>query len=67
MSQMDSKPRGKALWVWNTAEILASKELQQDLVRFLQGQGFTRIFLQLPEGKTSNSIPGAITFDPDRP
>ena len=66
ISQTDSKPHGKALWVWNTTEILASKELQQDLLRFLQGQGFTRIFLQLPEGKNSGGIPGELTVDPDR-
>jgi len=66
MNQSDSKPPQKALWVWNTAEILASKELQQDLLRFLRGQGFSRIFLQLPEGKTGGSIPGEITLDPDK-
>ena len=66
ISQTDSKLHGKSLWVWNTTEILASKELQQDLLRFLQGQGFTRIFLQLPEGKNSGGIPGELTVDPDR-
>ena len=66
INQSDSKPPQKALWVWNTAEILASKGLQQDLLRFLRGQGFSRIFLQLPEGKTEGGIPGEITLDPDR-
>jgi hypothetical protein len=63
---MDSKPPQKALWVWNTAEILATQELQQDLLRFLQGQGFTRIFLQLPEGKISGGAPGEITLDREK-
>jgi len=65
-TRTDSKPPRKALWVWNTAEILASKEFQNDLLRFLQGQGFTRIFLQLPEGKTQGDAPGEIRLDPDR-
>jgi hypothetical protein len=65
-TRTDSKPPQKALWVWNTAEILASKGLQQELLRFLRGQGFTRIFLQLPEGKNSGSIPGELTLDPDK-
>jgi hypothetical protein len=66
LNKADSKPYGKALWVWNTAEILASKELQQDLLGFLQAQGFTRIFLQLPEGKGGGDTPGEIAFDPDK-
>jgi hypothetical protein len=66
ISQADSKPHEKALWVWNTEEILINRELKQDLLRFLQGQGFTRIFLQLPEGKNSGSIPGELTLDPDK-
>jgi hypothetical protein len=65
-NQANASPLQKALWVWNTAEILASKELQQDLLNFLQAQGFTRIFLQLPEGKNSGGIPGEITLDPDK-
>jgi hypothetical protein len=66
MNPTDSRPLRKALWVWNTAEILASKELQQDLLRFLRAQGFTRVFLQLPEGKTGGDIPGELTLDPDK-
>jgi len=65
-SQTDSKLRQKALWVWNTSEILASKGLQQDFLRFLQGHGFTRIFLQLPEGKIGGSTPGEITLDSEK-
>jgi len=66
MNSTDSRPLRKALWVWNTAEILASKELQQELLRFLRAQGFTRIFLQLPEGKPGRNIPGELTLDPDK-
>ena len=62
----NSKPLQQALWVWNTTEILASKELQQDLLRFLKRQGFTRIFLQLPEGRKGGGAPGEITLDSEK-
>ena len=66
MNQTDLRPHRKALWVWNTAEILGSNELQQDLLVFLQSQGFTRIFLQLPEGKTRAGTPGELILDPGK-
>jgi hypothetical protein len=66
MIQRNAKPRHQALWVWNTAEILASKEVQQDLLRFLPRHGFTRIFLQLPEGKSRGGVPGEITLDAEK-
>ena len=66
INQTDSKLRQQALWVWNTSEIQASKELQQDLLRFLQGHGFTRVFLQLPEGTIGGGAPGEITLDPEK-
>lgn len=65
-NQTNLKPRQTALWVWNTSEILASQERQQDLLRFLRVQGITRIFLQLPEEKSLSSAPGEITVDPEK-
>jgi len=65
MTQTASRLHLKALWLWNTTEILASKELQEDLLRVLQAQGFTRIFLQLPGGKISAGAPGEILLDPE--
>lgn len=65
-NQTNLKPRQTALWVWNTSEILASKERQEDLLRFLAAQGITRIFLQLPEGMSRRSAPGEITVDSEK-
>jgi len=66
IKQPDARELQKALWVWNTAEILTSTDRQRELLRFLQDQGFTRIFLQLPDGKTQGDAPGEIRLDPDR-
>ena len=62
----DSKPLKKALWVWNTSEIVVSDTQFQELLRFLQAEDFTRVFLQLPEGKAPGRVPGELTLDPDK-
>src|SRR5262245_3252738 len=63
---VNSKPSQKALWIWNTSEVLASSRLQDELLRFLQNQHFTRIFLQLPEGKAPGRAAGELMLDPDK-
>jgi len=62
----NSKPSQKALWVWNTSDLLAHSGLQDELLRFLQAQRFTRVFLQLPEGRVRGTVVGELTLDPDR-
>jgi hypothetical protein len=38
----------KATWVWNTTPLLADPAARAGLTEFLTGQGFDRVFLQLP-------------------
>ena len=64
VNQSEPKRLQKALWVWNTSEILANRTLQQELLRFLRGYAFTRVFLQLPEG--GRGMPGEITLNPEK-
>lgn len=40
--------QGKALWVWNTAEILSNAGQQQELLEFASTQRVSHLFLQLP-------------------
>jgi hypothetical protein len=54
----------QALWVWNTAEILASKEQQQELVDFAKRHGFTDLFLQLQSAGQGPTPQGEIAPDP---
>src|SRR5262249_53671267 len=62
----NSKPSQKALWVWNTADLLARNGLQDELIRFLQAQHVTRVFLQVPEGRIPGRLAGELTLDPDK-
>lgn len=38
----------KATWIWNTAELLDDGAKRSDLLDFLEAEGFTRVFLQIP-------------------
>ena len=56
----------QALWVWNTAELLASKEQQQELVDFAKREGFTDLFLQLQGAGQGRRPQGEIAPDAAR-
>lgn len=62
----DWTPATKALWVWNTVEILASSRLSGELLDFVQAEQFNRVFLQLPEGNVPGRLPGELTLDPSK-
>jgi hypothetical protein len=51
----------KATWVWNTTPLLADPRAQTTLLELLEGQGFDRVFLQLPglPGETGHLGGGA--------
>jgi hypothetical protein len=53
----------KATWVWNTAELLEAPDLMISLFDFLQGEGFDRVFLQLPGIPDRPSRPGELAID----
>jgi hypothetical protein len=53
----------KATWVWNTAELLEAPDRMISLFDFLQGEGFDRVFLQLPGVPDRPSLPGELAID----
>ncbi len=55
----------KATWVWNTAELLDAPERRTSLLDFLEGDGFDRVFLQLPGVPDQPSVPGELAIDAD--
>ncbi len=61
-----AQQRQKAVWVWNTSEILNSQEKQLDLMRFLEAQGFTHLFLQLPNEKERIGLAGEVTLEAEK-
>jgi hypothetical protein len=62
-----AQPDGaKALWVWNTAEIMGSAGPRQELAEFCRREGFTDLFLQLPNGRDRMGQDGEITLDATR-
>jgi hypothetical protein len=48
MKYAEGKPLQKALWVWNTSEILAGSSEREEFLSFLSHEEFTCIFLQIP-------------------
>jgi hypothetical protein len=42
------KPSERAMWVWNTRDILARPEQQAELIAFAHKMGISHLFLQLP-------------------
>lgn len=59
-------PAEKALWVWNTAEIIASDREQQALLEFARAGRFTDLFLQLPNAPAHRGPAGEVLLDADR-
>ena len=60
------RKRDKALWVWNTGEILAGAVEQQALLEFARQEAFTDLFLQLQDARQGASRPGELTLERDR-
>lgn len=55
--------RETALWVWNTAEILADRHERTRFLDFIAGQGITKVFLYLPPAEGERAYRGFIPFD----
>jgi hypothetical protein len=53
----------KATWVWNTAELFNDSARRNELLGFLDRDGFDRVFLQLPGIPTVPSEPGELRID----
>ncbi|MFQ5538186.1 MAG: hypothetical protein ACE5GJ_12140 [Gemmatimonadota bacterium] len=54
----------RALWVWNTRELIADPEARRAFLDFVIRHGFDRIFLQLPPARGSAPRKGFVPFDP---
>lgn len=53
----------RALWVWNTAEILEDRVERYDFLDFIENQAITRVFLYLPAAEGERPAAGYIPFD----
>lgn len=53
----------KALWVWNTADLLSDSVARDAFLAFVGAHGFTRIFLQLAPAKGERAEAGFVPFD----
>jgi hypothetical protein len=53
----------KALWAWNTAELLSDSVARNAFLAFVGAHGFTRIFLQLAPAKGEQARAGFVPFD----
>jgi hypothetical protein len=60
-----ARPGLKAMWVWNTAQILSDGEERWKLLDFVEAQGLERIFLYLPAAEGERPERGYIPFDGD--
>lgn len=54
----------RALWVWNTRELLAEPEARERFLRFVSSRGFDRVFLQLVPAQGQRRKAGLVPFDP---
>ena len=62
----DRAPEMRALWVWNTAEILADAAEQASFLEFVSEQSIQRIFLYVPVVEGQRPEAGYLPFDGDR-
>ncbi|HYK89095.1 MAG TPA: hypothetical protein VE398_10015 [Acidobacteriota bacterium] len=53
----------RALWVWNTRDILASPDQQRDLVAFCREMRITHLYLQLPNEARNLGASGEIRLE----
>jgi hypothetical protein len=54
---------GKAMWVWTTAQILPDVTAQERLIDFSVRNGFTDLFLQLPNAPANLGPSGEVRLD----
>ncbi len=54
-------PALKAIWLWNTADLLKDAQQQVQTLAFLKQQAIERVFLQLPAQAVG--LPGEVVFD----
>ena len=60
-------PRGeRALWIWNTADIIGSPTEQRALAEFARRGRVTQLFLQLPDASSQRGPAGEILLDAAR-
>jgi hypothetical protein len=57
------RERQTALWVWNTAEILADENERSTFLDFIEAEGITRVFLYLAAAEGERPSAGYIPFD----
>jgi hypothetical protein len=66
----DEKPAPReahrALWVWNTAELLADSAAERRFLDFVQGGAFDRVFMQLVPAEGAEAVAGWVPFDGER-
>ncbi|MGD8278388.1 MAG: hypothetical protein PVH00_10200, partial [Gemmatimonadota bacterium] len=53
----------RATWVWHTAELVADPAARDELIAFLEGEGFDVVYLQLPDSSGGSRLPGEIVPD----
>lgn len=53
----------RALWVWNTRQLLADSTAQRSFLAFVAAHGFTRVFLQLVPALGARARAGFVPFD----
>jgi hypothetical protein len=65
-SPRTATPGERALWVWNTAEIIGAPAAQRALVDFARRGHITLLFLQLPDAPPQRRASGEIVLDASR-
>lgn len=63
-AEIPRRSLSKAVWLWETANIVGSPTEQQRLVTFCQAQGITDLFLQIPYEATKDKGRWEIVWDP---
>lgn len=53
----------RALWMWNTRDVLAEDTARRRFVAFVRARGFDRVFLQLPPAAGARPERGFVPFD----
>jgi hypothetical protein len=61
----DRRPAVRALWVWNTAEILADERERASFLEFVTVCSIERVFLYVPAAEGESPSAGFLPFDGD--
>jgi hypothetical protein len=59
-------PSDRALWVWNTTQIIDRAAEQRALVAFARRNQVTQLFLQLPDDPSHRGVAGSVVLDTSR-